>query len=234
MDKIRISIRIIFLGISFLFLLNGCALYDQFFGSGETEMLPEELMSEGIKDIETGNYKNAIEKFQELKDRYPYSRYAIEAELKIADAYNKKKDYDSAFIAYDEYEKMHPKDKNIPYVIYQKGMSHFNRVESIDRDQSHTLRAKEEFERLIKRFPKDDYANRARGNIRHCLIFLAEYELYVGQYYFKNGKYKAAMDRLIYLVSNYPDMGQYHEALEYISICKEKIAETEENSPPES
>ena len=197
-------------------------------------MLPEELMSEGMEDIETGNYKSAIEKFQELKDRYPYSHYAIEAELKIADTYYKKKDYDSAFHAYDEYEKLHPKDKNIPYAIYQKGMCHFKRVESIDRDQSHTLSAKDEFERIIKRFPKDDYANRARRNIRQCLIFLAEYELYVGQFYFKKGKYKAAMARLIYLISNYPDMGQYRKALEYISICKEKLAETAENPPPES
>lgn len=234
MNNMRISISFILLGISLLFLLNGCALYDQFFGGGESEMLPEELMAEGIKGIESGNYKNAIEKFQEVKDRYPYSHYAIEAELKVADAFYKKRDYDSAFSAYDEYEKMHPKDKKIPYAIYQKGMCNFSQIESIDRDQSHTLTAKEEFERLIKRFPKDDYANRARRNIRQCLIFLAEYELYVGRFYFDRGKYKAALDRFLYLISNYPDMGQYRDALEYISICKEKLSEPEENPAPDS
>ncbi|MBN2062528.1 MAG: outer membrane protein assembly factor BamD [Deltaproteobacteria bacterium] len=230
----KTSTRFIFLGIFLLFLSNGCALYDQFFGKGETEMLPEELMSEGMKDVDSGNYKNAIEKFQEVKDRYPYSRYAIEAELKVGDAYFKKGDYDSAYNAYDEYERMHPRDKNIPYAIYQKGMSHFRQIESIDREQTHTLSAKDEFERLIKRFPKDPHANKARRNIRECLIFLAEYELYVGRFYFRKGKYKAAMDRFLYLIMNYPDMGQYHHALEYISLCKERLSETVDNPPPES
>jgi outer membrane protein assembly factor BamD len=70
--------------------------------------------------------------------------------------------------------------------------------------------------------------------MRKCLIFLAEYELYVGQFYFKNKNYKAAQDRFLYLIRNYPDMGQYREALEYISRCKEKIAEAEEAPKPES
>ena len=84
---------------------------------------------------------------------------------------------------------------------------------------------KEEFERLVKKFPRDDYAKRARKNIRECLIFLAEYELHVGHYYYKKGNYKAALGRFTYLIKNYPDMGQYNEALEYISLCKEKLAE---------
>ena len=87
------------------------------------------------------------------------------------------------------------------------------------------LKAKEEFERLVRRFPRDDYANRARKSIRRCLISLAEYELYVGHYYFKMGKYRAAMDRYSYIIKNYPDLGQYNEALEYIRICKENLME---------
>ena len=55
------------------------------------------------------------------------------------------------------------------------------------------------------------------------MIFLAEYELYVGRFYFNKGDYKAALDRFLYLIRHYPDMGQYREALEYISICKEKL-----------
>ena len=87
------------------------------------------------------------------------------------------------------------------------------------------MRAKEEFERFIKLFPKSDYYINAKKNIRKCLISLAKYELYVGHFYFKNGQYKPALERYTYLIKNYPDMGQYHEALEYISKCKEKLAE---------
>ncbi len=106
-------------------------------------------------------------------------------------------------------------------------MCHFEQITTIDRDQSHTLKAKEEFERLIRRFPREEYARLARKKIRKCLIYLAEYELYVGHFYYKKGFYEAAMARYSYIIKNYPDMGQYHEALEYISKCKEKISEGE-------
>lgn len=207
-----------------LFFFSGCAVYDSLFGQSE-ELLPAELMSEGLQDLESGNYKSAAEKFQELKDRYPYSDFAIEAELKMADAQFRSKEYDAAYIAYDEFERMHPRDKSIPYVIYQKGLSKFEQVNAIDRDQSYSLIAKEEFERLVKRFPNDEYADRARRNIRKCLINLAEYELHVGHFYYKNKEYNAAIERYIYLIKNYPDMGQYYEALEYIGRCKERLVE---------
>ena len=83
----------------------------------------------------------------------------------------------------------------------------------------------EEFERLVKKSPRSVYANKARRKIRKCYIYLAEYELYVGHFYFKMKKYLAAMGRYEYLLENYPDLGQYQEAIEYLSKCKEKLAE---------
>ena len=212
-----------------MLLLGGCSLYEKYLG-GKEDKRPSELMSDGMKDFERGNYDEATEGFQKLKDRYPYSKYAIMAELKMADAFYEKEEFEEALVAYDDFEKLHPKNKNIPYVIYQKGMCSFRQVTAIDRDQSFTLKAKEEFERLVKRFPRSEYANRARKNIRQCLIYLAGYELYVGHFYYKMGKYRTAMNRYAYLIQTYPDMGQYHEALEYISKCREKLRE---NGPPE-
>jgi len=191
----------------------------------DSRKTPAELVAEGVRDMERGRYTAAIEAFEDVRDRFPYSKYAVLAELRIADAEFKRGEYDAAFEAYDQFEKLHPKNENIPYVIYQKAMCHFERMTTPDRDQSHTMRAKEIFERLIRRFPKDEYADRAKKNLRECLLFLAEHELYVGRFYFKMGKYRAAMARYNYLLQNYPDMGQYYEALEYISKCKEKLAQ---------
>jgi outer membrane protein assembly factor BamD len=219
-------LRFMVVGTLILLLLGGCSLYDKYLG-GKQEKRPSELMSEGMKNFERGNYDAATEAFQQLKDKYPYSKYAIMAELKMADGLYEKEEFEDAFDAYDDFEKLHPKNKNIPYVIYQKGMCNFRKVTAIDRDQSFTLQAKEEFERLVKRYPRSEYANRARKNIRECFIYLAEYELYVGHYYYKMGKYRTAMNRYTYLIQTYPDMGQYHEALEYINKCKEKLKEEE-------
>jgi outer membrane protein assembly factor BamD len=222
MNMHRTVFRCLVMCSALILLTGGCALFDKFFGA-EEEKGATELMTEGTESFEKGNYGEAKEAFQKLKDRYPYSKYAITAELKMADAAYEKEDFDEAYDAYDEFERLHPKNPEIPYVIYQKGMCQFRQVNTIDREQTHTLKAKEEFERLIARFPRDEYAQRARKNVRKGLIFMADHELYIANFYYKRGNYRAALARYTYLIENYPDMGQYHHALELIARCKDKI-----------
>lgn len=205
-----------------IFLMAGCAGIDRL--SVKEEETPANLMSKGLKSFEKRHYLGANEAFQKIKDRYPYSKFAVAAELKMADTHYELKHYHEAFGAYNEFERLHPKNSNIPYVIYQKAMCDFKQVSSIDRDQSHTYQAKEEFEQLVKRFPESEYAHKAFKRIRECYINLAEYELYVARFYFKQKKYRAAMDRYYYLLKTYPDLGQYYEALEYLKRCKEILA----------
>jgi outer membrane protein assembly factor BamD len=216
-----------------ILLTGGCALVEKFFGV-EEEKGAVELMAEGTESFERGNYGEAKEAFQKLKDRYPYSKYAVTAELKMADAAYEKEEFDEAYNAYEEFERLHPKNPEIPYAIYQKGMCQLRQVNTIDREQGHTLKAKEEFERLIGRFPRDEYAQRARKNVRKCLIFMADHELYIANFYYKMGKYRAALARYTYLIENYPDMGQYHQALELIARCKAKIANEEKQAQKEA
>jgi outer membrane protein assembly factor BamD len=186
---------------------------------------PEALLAFGLERLERNEYERAEMAFLAIKNRYPYSKQVITAELKMAESHVRRKDFDSALLVYYDFERLHPKDNNIPYVIYQEGLCNFEQVSTIDREQTHVIEAKQEFERLIKRFPDSKYANKARGYLRKCLVHLAEYELYVGHFYFKMGEYEAAMHRYKYIIQNYPDMGQYHEALEYIGKCKKRLAE---------
>ncbi len=214
--------------ILMVFLLSGCALWDRFFGTVEEEAKPAaEYMKEGKKSYDGGYYAAAAESFRALKERYPYSEFALEAELKLGDALYKGNNYEEAFEAYGDFERLHPKNPNVPYVIYQKGMSQLNQASSVDRDQSHTFLAKDEFERLIRSFPKNKHANMARKKVRDCFINLADHELYVGHYYFKKKKYRGAMGRYQYILDHYPDLGQYQEALKYLNTCKEKLAQKE-------
>ncbi len=217
--------------VSLVLMLSGCAnLLNKYFPEEDLQEQegPPGLMVEGDKQFERGYWEEAIESYETVKDRYPYSKEAVIAELKMADALYESALYEDAFEAYNEFERLHPKNKNIPYVIYRKGMCYFERITTIDREQETTLRAREEFERVVKRFPRDPHANKARKKIRQCLIFLAENELYVAHYYYRMEKYRAARERYSYIIENYPDMGQYHEALEYIKRCDEKLAEREQ------
>ncbi len=206
------------------FVLYSCSLFG--FGSKEEhESSPEELMREGLSEFEDGDYSKAADSFQKLKDRYPYSELAVEAELKFADSLLEKGAFEEALEVYREFERLHPANKSIPYVIYQQGMCHYLMMNKIDQDQTPTKNALKEFERLVKGFPDDIYSLKAQRNIRVCLRNLAEYEFYVGRFYFKSGQYSAALKRFEDIIAQYPDLGQYNETLAYIAECKEKLAD---------
>jgi outer membrane protein assembly factor BamD len=208
-----------------ILLLGGCSL----FGLGGDKPRPsaEELLSDGIAAFEDGDYTRAATAFQDLKDRYPYSTLAVQAELKLADALFKREQFEEALEAYREFETLHPKNTSVPYAIYQQGMCNFLRMNAIDRDQTSTKSALQEFERLRREFPTSPFSLMAVRRIRRCLINLAEYEFSVGHFYFKTGYYLAALRRFEYLIAHYPDYGQYEKTLTYITKCREKLAQQE-------
>ena len=116
--------RLIVIGISILLVCSGCnALkksWDAITGQESTGSA-QQLAWDGMDAYEDGDYTIAIEHFQQLKDWYPFSKYAILAELKIADSQYHLKNYEEAIFAYEEFEKLHPRNEAIPYVIYQIG-----------------------------------------------------------------------------------------------------------------
>jgi outer membrane protein assembly factor BamD len=196
----------------------GCA----WFRAKEQETA-QRLAEEGMEAFKDEDYEDAIESFQKLKDWYPFSKYAMLAELKLGDAYYHRKEYEEAIFAYEAFENLHPKNEAVPYVVYQIGLCYFNRLDSIDRDQSMAREALQAFERLIRTYPTSPYASQAEEHVKVCNRSLAEHEFYVGLFYYKSKHYKAALERFKTVIKSYPDIGVHHKALEYIALCQAKI-----------
>jgi outer membrane protein assembly factor BamD len=181
------------------------------------------LAEEGMAEFNNEDYRKSILTFGKLKDWYPFSKLATVAELKIADANYHIREYQSAIMAYQEFENLHPTNEAIPYVIYQIGRCWFDQMNTIDRDQTYARKALESFRRLRRQFPEDAYAVKAGEHIDVCQRSLAEHEYYVGVFYFKGKHYKAALGRFNGVLTRYPDVGVHRKALEYIAKCEEKI-----------
>jgi outer membrane protein assembly factor BamD len=195
---------------------TGCA----WFGQEDGEKRAEELIRDGVQAYDKGNYKEALDAFGQLKDWYPFSNYAILAELKIADAHYHLQQYPEAVAAYEEFERLHPRNEATPYVVYQIGLCYFEQIDAIDRDQMPARKAMETFRRLIGQYPDAPYSRKARNHIPTCQKSLAGHEFYVGEYYFGQGLYQAALVRFLAVVTEYPDVGYHHKALIYLAECE--------------
>ena len=216
--------RIFILSLVCMFLFAGCS----FFQSKE-QRTADELVSDGIEDFEDGKYRDAIEAFETLKDWYPFSKYAILAELKIGDSYYHLEEYEEAIFAYEEFENLHPRNEAIPYVLYQIGLCYFEQMDTVDRDQSSTRKALETFNRLIKTFPKSEYARKAEAHRSQSYKVLAGHDLYVGMFYYRSKRYKAALNRFKMVLSDYPDVGVHQFALTLIPECETSMSNEKEN-----
>lgn len=213
-----------------LVFLSGCQIsFLNLFGGGKTRVrsTPEGLYSAGAHEFGKKKYTNAREYFTRLKEEYPLHELAVMARIGVADSYFSQKKYAEAENEYNDFIVFHPTNENVPYAIYQVGMCHYNRIEAIDRDQSSTIMAKREFEKLVSRYPESKFSLMAEEKIRDCKQKLAEHEFYVGQFYFKQKKYQAALARFETIEREYANIGFDYKTKYFINETKEKIAEEE-------
>lgn len=210
----------------FLLFATACAYVDP-----DVEKPAHELAQNGMDEFNDGDYRKAIRYFEKVRDWYPFSKHAKTAELKIADAHFLLKEYEEAVVAYEEFEELHPTNESIPYIVHQIGLCYYNRMSTIDRDQTMALKAIETFERLVKNYPETSFVQDAREKIRHCRKNLAEHDFYIGHFYYRTKHYKAALYRFKHIVQEYPSLKTAEKASRYITLCeaalKEESAETD-------
>jgi outer membrane protein assembly factor BamD len=186
-----------------LSLLFGCG------GKGKdikkVEADPERLYKEGLTRFNKRDYPEALKKFEELKSSYPDSPpFTIWAELKVGDCQFQEKEYPLAIAAYEEFKKIHPSHEEIPYVQFQIGMSYFNQMLTLDRDQTFTKKAISNFEYLIANYPPGLFTEKAKEKIVICKKRLADHEFYIGNFYYKHKIFQAAASRFEGLLEKFP------------------------------
>ena len=208
--------------VALLLATSGCAMLQT---ADETRDWPaDRLFNEAKTQLKAGNLDRSIELFEKLQARYPFGRYAQQAQLETAYAYYKYGEPDQAVAAADRFIKMHPQHPHIDYVYYLKGLANFNRGMGLferfkpgsvsDRDQGATTQSFFDFETLLTRYPESRYAEDARQRMIYLRNNLAEREVLIARYYMKRGAYLAAANRAEYVVENYQKTPVMPEALE--------------------
>ena len=176
----------------------------------------ETYFLEGEKYFEGEHYDKAITSWEHVRDAFYSPELSMLAEMKIAEAYYKSKQYEEAAIAFDDFLTQHPNDYRTATVLYRMGLSYYQQIVVPDRDQTSTQYALDSFEELVKRFPDDPQAQEARNLILRCKTRLAEHEVYVGRFYLRIDQYQQAIDRLEGVLKSFPQYYYRDEAYFYL------------------
>jgi len=171
---------------------------------------------------------------RQVIDSFPKSFYAQRAKLAIADSYFEQGDEGSMIIAASEYREfitLFPLSPSAPYAQYQIAMTFFKKALKPGRDQTKTEQALVEFKRLVTNYPLSEEAEKAREMIKQCEERLAAHSLGIAELYYKREAYRAAIDRLKDVLSNYPTFSKMDKVFFLLGDCYFRSEQTEESIP---
>jgi len=174
----------------------------------------DKLYTESKSELNNGNYKKAIGYYEKLDSRFPYGRYAQQAQLEIAYAYFKEREKASAIAACDRFIKLYPNHPNVDYAYYLKGLVTFNEdlgliakfsdQDMTERDPQAMRESFESLNELVTRFPEGRYTPDAIKRMQYLVNALASYEVKVAEYYYRRRAYVATVNRAQYAITIYP------------------------------
>ena len=211
----KFKLKLLFL-IFLSSLISSCAIKERLQEKPQITMVekpPELLWSDAKRFWEQKNYSEAALAFEEIEKQHPYSKLAKKGQMMSAYVYYLAKEYESSIFAIDRYISLHPADKQMAYMLYLKGLCHYDRIAEPRLDQNPSKLAKKNFEEIIKKFPKSKYAKDSKKKLFLINDQLAAQEMVVGRYYQKKRRHLAAIERFKAVVDNYNTTAQTPEAL---------------------
>ncbi len=198
--------------MAFLATGTGCSTSGKDGPEESTEEV-EVLYNRAASALDSGNYQEAGDLFEEVERQYPYSKWSTQAQLMAAFAAYRDLRYDEAVLALDRFIELHPGHPDVDYAYYLRAMSFYERINDVKRDQASTRNALNAFNALIRRFPDSKYAKDSIYKRDLTLDHMAGKEMMVGRYYLKKEHYNAAINRFQNIVKEYQTTTHVAEAL---------------------
>jgi outer membrane protein assembly factor BamD len=201
-------------------ILSGCSKDEVVEDLDATE---QQYYESAQGSLRSGNYNGAIQKLQLLESRFPFGRYAEQAQLEVIYAYYKSVQPEAARAAADRFIRLHPQHPNLDYAYYLKGMISFDQdknflanfipMDPSTRDPGAARESFNDFSQLIRRFPNSEYSPDAQRRMKYLRNLLAASEIHVARYYIRRGAFVAAANRGRFVFENYQGTASVPDAL---------------------
>ena len=190
------------------------------------DIAEKKLYDQAQRRLKTNNFVSAILTLETLEKRFPFGKYAEQAQAELIYAYYENGLYDASVVAAERFISLHPRHPNTDYAYYMKGLAKFSKEKELlstvpvlgeltyKRDLT---RAKESFDELtefISRFPESSYIEDAKRRMLFLRSLIAKQEIGVAEFYVERKAYIAAVSRADYIISNLPNSEVVQKALE--------------------
>jgi outer membrane protein assembly factor BamD len=173
----------------------------------------DKLYNQGLYYLEKKDYKQADKKFKEVDLQHPYTEWARKANVMAVFSKYKQGEYVEAITEGKRYVQLNPGAKDADYVQFLVGMSYYNQIQDVTRDQKVTQDALNELDQVGRRYPQSEYADQARQRVQVARDQLAGKEMEIGRFYLKDRNFIAAVNRFKTVIIQYQTTRHVEEAL---------------------
>ena len=189
----------------------------------------EKLYNEGVYLLnEKRDYKEANKRFEEVDRQHPYSDWARKSLLMSAYSSYQAREYEDTISTAKRYIALHPGTPDAAYAQFLIGSANFDRIPTVQRDQSVTEKALAELEEVSRKFPNTEYAASARKKIEIARDQLAGREMEVGRFYMNKRNFTGAINRFKVVVTQYQTTRHVEEALMRLTEAYMSLGITQE------
>lgn len=175
---------------------------------------------------EEKDWERAVTRLGEFKSRFPYSQYAVEAELLVANAQFELQRFAEAGASYEQFVKLHPKHQKVDFAMYRVGECDWAQApEEIDREQDYTIKAIEDWTKLTDKFPTSEHSTKAKQYVAEGTKRLAESHQFISKFYCKMELYHSCAYRFSKLAKEYTQFKEMRvDALRQAADAFDKLA----------
>ena len=203
----------LFLVFSLLLILFSCSSTSKTNSNIGTNTSDIALYKEGMKYLKAKDFENAVEVFNELEIVHPYSSLSSKSQLMAGFAQYMSNEYEEAILTLTKFIELNPDHESIPYAMYLKAYSYFERMPAVDFDQRTSEKAIEEFKELINKFPRSRYAKKSILHLNTLNNHLAAREIEIAKFYQSQGFYLAGIKRYKKILKEYKKSTHIPEAI---------------------
>ena len=196
-----------------LLLLAACASHKEVKPVDVSAVPVQTLYNRGADALQAKDYPTALKQFDAVEQNYPYSTWAVQAQLMQGYTEYREQNFTDAVGTLDRYIQLHPANRDTPYAYYLRALSFYEQINDVTRDQKATQEAMGALQEVVNRYPDTAYARDAKLKIDLCRDHLAGHEMEIGRFYEREHLYAAAIGRYQRVVDDFQTTNHVAEAL---------------------